>query len=311
MYVLKAISLFILLFAGFSCKQTPLRPAGEENLRVLTTVGMLTDIVERIGEGVVVVDGLIGEGVDPHLFTPSASDVRRIQSADVVLYVGHHLEGRLQRTLERRKQQGHRVLAVAEQLDAERLMADEDGEVDPHLWMDVTLWGEVARVVCEQLSSWLPEHRETLETNLAGLLEEMASLHLEVRDLLAVIPAERRILITAHDAFGYLGRRYDIEVLGIQGFSTESEAGLRRIHELVDLIVAKKIPAVFIESTLADKQVMALVEGAASRGHPLRIGGELYSDAMGAPGTEEGTYFGMIRHNARTIADALAGEIVP
>jgi len=274
----------------------------------MSTVGMLTDIVERIAGDVLYVDGLIGEGVDPHLFTPSASDVRLIQSADLIFYVGHNLEGRLQRTLERRKQQGHPVFAVAEKVDTALLLQDEDGQIDPHLWMDVTIWAEVARIVAAELGEWLPQHAGLFDANLKVLLSEMEELEVEVRTLLSAIPPDRRILITAHDAFGYLGRRYEIEVLGIQGFSTDSEAGLRRINELVERIVSRQIPSVFVESTVADKQVLALVEGAMSQGHSLRIGGELFSDAMGAPGTEGGTYFGMIRHNARTIAEALSGE---
>lgn len=296
-----------LVLVSTGCRQAP-PPETRERFVVLTTVGMLTDLTRQLAGEIVDVQGLIGEGVDPHLFSPSASDVRLIQAADAVIYVGHHLEGRLQRTFERRASQGHRVLAAAEQIPEDRLLLDEDEQIDPHLWMDVSLWAEVMLKVHESLTEWLPEHRDALERNLEALLARMAELDREVEEILAAIPPERRVLVTAHDAFGYLGRRHGLDVIGIQGLSTESEAGLRRVNELVDFLVKKEIPAVFVESTVADRQVLALVEGARSRGHQVRIGGELFSDAMGAPGTPEGTYIGMILHNARTIASALHPE---
>ena len=275
--------------------------------RILVTVGMLKDVVREIAGETARVEGLMGEGVDPHSFHPAASDVRRIQGADMILYVGHHLEGRLQGTFEELAERGHQVAAMAEHMDPARLLLDEDGNTDPHVWMDVSLWMEVSGHVREQLTAWMPEHAETFQANHAAWVAELEALDREIEHLIATIPEENRVLITAHDAFGYFGRRYDIEVMGIQGLSTESEAGLRHLNRLVDLIVEREIPAVFVESSVADRNVRALVEGAASRGHRVVIGGELFSDAMGGPGTPEGTYPGMIRHNAHTIANALGG----
>jgi manganese/zinc/iron transport system substrate-binding protein len=295
----------LLLFTG--CRQSPATDASDR-MNILVTVGMLTDIVRTLAGDTAEVTGLMGEGTDPHLFTPSSSDVRRIQAADGILFVGHHLEGRLQSVFERQATGGKNVAALAERIDQDLLMPDEDGNIDPHLWMDVSLWAVVAREAHAVLSEWMPGAQETLDQNLEALLADLEALDREVEEILSVIPDERRILITAHDAFGYLGRRHNLEVMGIQGMSTDSEAGLRRINELVKLIVEKEIPAVFTESTVADRNVMALIEGAASRGHTVRMGGELFSDAMGAPGTPEGTYAGMIRHNARTLAEALAPQ---
>jgi len=295
----------LLLLTG--CRPPEISESGER-MSILVTVGMLTDIVRAVAGDTADISGMIGEGVDPHLFSPSAADVRRIQAADGILFVGHHLEGRLQSVFERQAAQGKRVAALAERIPGENLLLDEDDNIDPHLWMDVSLWAQVAREVHAVLADWIPDAREALDQNLEVLLADLEALDRDVMEILAGIPEERRILITAHDAFGYLGRRYNLEVMGIQGMSTDSEAGLRHINALVALIVERRIPAVFTESTVADRNVLALIEGAASRGHPVRMGGELFSDAMGAPGTPEGTYAGMIRHNARTLAEALGAD---
>lgn len=303
----KPVLLFICSLTLFvsSCRQPAEPQADSGRMSILVTVGMLTDIVRSLAGDTAEITGLIGEGVDPHLYAPSAADVRRIQAADGILFVGHHLEGRLQPVFERQAAQGKRVAALAQRIPDEKLLLDEDGNIDPHLWMDVSLWSDVAREAHAVLSEWMPEATEALDRNLEALLADLEALDREIESILAAIPEARRVIITAHDAFGYLGRRYNLEVMGIQGMSTESEAGLRHINELVATIVDRQIPAVFTESTIADRNVKALIEGAASRGHAVRMGGELFSDAMGAPGTPEGTYAGMIRHNARTLANAL------
>ena len=274
---------------------------------LLTTVGMLTDITRSVAGDAVRVEGLMGEGTDPHSFQPSASDVRKIQSASAILYVGHHLEERLTETFETLAGRGRPVLAVAERIDRERLLLDEEGNVDPHIWMDVILWRETAGEVAAFLTEWLPEHAETFQANLGVLEAELEALDAEIQQMTAALPAERRVLVTAHDAFGYFGARYGFEVEGIQGFSTDSEAGLRRMNHLVEMLVERGITAVFVESSVADRHVRALIEGAARRGHAVEVGGELFSDAMGARGTPEGTYAGMIRHNVSTIVGALEG----
>lgn len=306
--ILKSLPALVCILLGVCGCRPPAPTESNERMSILVTVGMLTDIVRSVAGETAEVTGLIGEGVDPHLYAPSAADVRRIQAADGILFVGHHLEGRLQSVFERQAAQGKPVAALAERIPVETLLRDEEENIDPHLWMDVSLWADVAREVHAVLLEWMPQAREALDGNLRALLQDLEALDHEVMDILSTIPQERRILITAHDAFGYLGRRYGLEVMGIQGMSTDSEAGLRHINELVSMIVDRRIPAVFTESTIADRNVRALIEGAASRGHTVRMGGELFSDAMGAAGTPEGTYAGMIRHNARTLANALGTD---
>jgi manganese/zinc/iron transport system substrate-binding protein len=182
------------------------------------------------------------------------------------------------------------------------------GHYDPHVWMDVSAWMKAVEVVARSLGEFDPAHAADYTANAEALNKRLAELDAYARKVIGSIPREQRILVTAHDAFNYFGRKYGIEVRGIQGISTESEAGLQDINRLVDLIVAKKLPAVFVETSVSDKNVRSLVEGAASKGWTVRIGGSLFSDAMGAPGTYEGTYIGMIDHNVTTIARALGGE---
>lgn len=295
---------FVFLISPACTRRDSLLPE-TDRMVILSTVGMLSDVVARIGEGVVEVIPLMGEGVDPHDYTPSARDIRLIQQVDAVFYVGLNLEAGLQRIFEQQAAQGRKIIAVAEKLPPEVLMNDEEGDLDPHVWMDVTLWAQAAEIVLETLIEWQPEHEAELRANFSRLQEDFLALDAEIMERVSAVPEARRVMITAHDAFSYFGRRYGVEVLGIQGISTESEAGLRRINELVALILEREIPAVFVESTVADRNVLALVEGAKAQGHEVRIGGELFSDAMGTPGTPEGTYVGMMRHNARTFVEAM------
>jgi manganese/zinc/iron transport system substrate-binding protein len=197
------------------------------------------------------------------------------------------------------------TLAVGERIARARLIAAEGDAVDPHLWFDVIIWKDVALVVRDTLVEFDPDGKDGYLARAEALVAELLALDAEVREQIARIPAERRTMITAHDAFRYFGQAYGLEVVGIQGLSTESEAAVHRINELVDVIVRRGLPAVFVESTISPKNVEALIEGCAARGHTLRIGGELYSDAMGPAGTPEGTYIGMVRHNVRTIVEAL------
>jgi len=282
---------------------------------VVATTGMIGDIAVHVGGERVEVITLIGEGVDPHLYTPTRQDVLKLRDADVILYNGRQLEGRMSDVLTRMKRQGRFVMAVTETdaIGEDVLLPDEDDdyEYDPHLWMDVSLWSIVSAGVAEMLADFDQEGAAYYAENLKEYQNILGVLHQQVSDIIGSIPEERRILVTAHDAFNYMGRAYDIEVMGIQGVSTDSEAGLQDIRNLVGLLVERNVPAVFVESSVPDKNVRALIEGAAARGHTVVIGGTLYSDAMGAPGTEEGTYRGMILHNAQTIADALSGTLAP
>jgi manganese/zinc/iron transport system substrate-binding protein len=280
-------------------------------VNVITTTGMIGDVARQVAGTHAQVTSLMGEGVDPHLYTPRASDVRRILGADLVLYNGLMLEGRMEDLFEKATKKGRPVHAVAAELDKAYLLADAEqpGHHDPHVWMDVKAWGLVTLEITKALCQVDPEHCDDYERNAKAYLEQLKVLDTFMRESLASVPKERRVLITAHDAFNYFGRAYDIEVMGIQGVSTESEAGIADINGLVDVLVSRKIPAVFVESSVPDKYVRALIEGAASRGHEVKIGGELFSDAMGKPGTHEGTYIGMMAHNGSIIAKGLGGQV--
>ncbi len=296
------------LLAG--CGQPSVEPVGEwpDPYRIVATTGMVGDLARRVAGDRATVRILVGEGVDPHLFMPTRSDVAALLSAHVVFYNGLMLEGKMAETLARIGKDERPVIAVAEKIDARVRLEEEPGQHDPHLWMDVGLWSQALDVVVESLSALDPAHAAHYAEQGAEARAEFAELDDYVRRVIASIPESSRILVTAHDAFQYFGRAYDIEVVGIQGISTESEAGLEDINRLVDLLVQRQIPAVFVESSVADKNVRALIEGARARGHAVRIGGTLFSDAMGAAGTYEGTYVGMLDHNATVIARALGGE---
>ena len=280
------------------------------NYTIVTTCGMVTDIVREVAGDKARVSGLLGEGVDPHLYKPTRDDVAKLLKADVVFYSGLMLEGRMSDTFLKIARRGASVFAVTELLDEKFLLEPEEfhGHTDPHVWMDVSGWMEAVKVVARSLSEVDPEHAAFYERNAKRYNTQLARLDDYAKKALSSIPKERRVLITAHDAFHYFGRAYGIEVRGIQGISTESEAGVADINKLVDYLVDRKIPAIFVESSVSDKNIKALVEGCKSRGHQVRIGGELFSDAMGKPGSYEGTYLGMIDHNVTLIARALGGE---
>lgn len=278
-------------------------------LQVVTTISQLGDVAREIAGDRAQVSSLMGEGVDPHTYRQTRSDIARLGSADLVLWNGLYLEAQLEDLL-RELAQRQPVVAVAEQLSPERLLSHEDyvGKFDPHVWMDVGLWMLVVEAVRDALIQVDPDGEQHYQDNAQRYLARLAALRDYVSRVLATVPEAQRVVISAHDAFNYFGVAYDYEVVGIQGLSTESEAGLARIESLVSLLVERGIGAVFVESSVADRNVRALIEGAAAQGHQVVIGGELYSDAMGAPGTYEGTYIGMLDHNATVITRALGGD---
>lgn len=283
--------------------------SNDGRLAVVATVGMAADLVRGVGGDHVAVTQLLGPGVDPHLYKTTRDDLHQIVAADAVFYVGLMLEGKMADALVK-VARSQPVFAVTEGLDESELLEPSAfaGHYDPHVWMDVKLWSQCLDRVVAALSELDPERREIYETNAEAYRAELQELHGYGRRVLASIPEDRRVLITSHDAFNYFGRAYDLDVQGVQGISTESEAGLRRINELVDLIVNRQVQAVFVESSVSRKNIEALVEGAHSRGSSVVVGGELFSDAMGAAGTYEGTYIGMLDHNFTTVARALGGE---
>lgn len=288
----------------------PLLPASaraEAPLAVVATTGMIADTARVLaGEGASV-RALMGPGVDPHAYRQTRSDIAAMVNADLTLWHGLYLEAQMEEFIAGLA--AHRpadaVIAVAEAIPRDRLLAHDQypDRFDPHVWMDPTLWEPASAAVAGALAARRPG-LGALDA-LGPWREELRALDAYARDVLSGIPEESRVLVTAHDAFKYFGRAYGFEVQGIQGISTESEAGVARIEEIVTLLVERRVRAVFVESSVSDRGLRALVEGAAARGHEVAIGGRLFSDAMGAPGTYEGTYLGMIDHNVTLIARAL------
>ncbi|MEO0511240.1 MAG: zinc ABC transporter substrate-binding protein [Verrucomicrobiota bacterium] len=281
-----------------------------KKLTIVTTCGMVTDIVEEVVADAADVNGLMGSGVDPHLYKPTRDDVIALAEADVIFYSGLMLEGRMADTFARMSRKGKKVYAVTELLDESYLMEPEEfeGHWDPHVWNDVSAWKKATEMVAIAMAEVDPANKETYIANSKAYIAELVDLDAYVKKTIATIPENQRYLITAHDAFGYFSRAYDIEVRSVQGVSTSSAAGVDDINRLVDFIVTNEIDAIFVENITSDKGLKAVVEGCAARGHSVRIGGTLYSDAMGAPGTYEGTYIGMVDRNATLIAKALGGE---
>lgn len=279
-------------------------------LTIVATTGMVADSVSRVAGDRAEVIGLMDAGVDPHLYKPTRSDVDRLLGADVVFYNGLLLEGKMTDTLIRAANSGKPVIAVTEQIDDSALLEPEDfeGLADPHVWMDPSAWVTAVDVIRDKLIEIDPAGESAYTANAEAYADEVRALDAYAERVLGSVSEQQRILITAHDAFNYMGHRYGYEVLGVQGLSTESEAGVSDIERLVDLIVERQIGAVFAETTISDRNVTALIDGAAARGHEVIIGGSLFSDAMGDAGTYEGTYIGMIDHNVTAIARALGGE---
>lgn len=281
---------------------------GEYPIRVTATVGMVGDAIKHIGGAHLQVDVLMKSGVDPHLYKPSQGNIRTLDRADMVFFGGLHLEGKMAVVL-RKIGQHKPSVGLGEVIPKERLIvhAEEgaDAVTDPHIWFDASLWALVVEEIGKQIGTYDAAHAAEYSANAAIYRDEVLSLHEWARTQIAEIPQPQRVLITAHDAFHYFGRAYDIEVMGLQGMSTSAEFGLNDVNRLVDIIVERGIKALFVESSIPRRSIEAVQEGCRARGHEVSIGGELFSDAMGADGTPEGTYIGMVRHNVNTIVQAL------
>lgn len=280
---------------------------GSGGLKIVATTGMVGDTVRRVGEDRVQLKVLMGPGVDPHLYKPSENVIDTLSNADCIFYSGLHLEGKMQDILEKIGASGKPTVPVGAGINPTKLRtpAQFQGHPDPHIWFDVSLWKETVQPVVEALSRLLPSEKATFEARGKMYEADLDALHLECIDTLKRIPKAQRVLVTAHDAFGYFGRAYDIEVVGLQGISTASEFGQADVARIRDLIVARKVRAVFVESSVPPRSIEAVVAGCRSQGHEVKIGGTLYSDAMGAAGTESGTYLGMVRHNVNAMVQAL------
>ena len=303
-----AVSIF-LGFALTACASAPTVKVdiALRQINVVSTVGMITDIVRNVGGERVAVRGLMGPGVDPHLYKPSAGDAIRLGNADIIFYGGLHLEGRMAELFEKIELTGKPAVAVSRDIDPKRLRQppEFEGKYDPHIWFDVSLWQSATRTVAAALTSLDPNSAALYAANASAYLAKLETLDQYARSQIATIPAAQRVMITAHDAFGYFGQAYGMEVRGLQGISTASEISAADVQGLTEFITSRKIKALFVESSVPESTVRAVQEAVRSRGHEVLIGGELFSDAMGAEGTPEGTYIGMVTFNVDTIVSAL------
>lgn len=280
--------------------------------RIVATIGMIAEPASAIAGACATVEAMMGPGIDPHLYQPSAGDVRRLFDADAILFAGHNLEGQLGEVLARLE--GRKpVLAVSEAAAPvdQLILADGASYPDPHLWMDAALWSRIAAPIADITAELAPDCGPTAQGAAAAYEAELAALDIWIRRSIDTIPPAQRVMVTAHDAFAYYGRAYGIEVIGIQGVSTESEAGIADIRQMVNLVVERRIPAIFVESTINPRTVEAVIAAAAERDHQVALGGELFSDAMGETGTAEGTYIGMLHANTVAVVTALGGTPAP
>lgn len=305
MAALLAAAVLVLVASACGAASGPAGGHGEK-LKVTATIGMIADVAREIGGERVEVTGLMKAGVDPHLYKASQGDIKRLEQADLILYNGLHLEGKMAEVLEKLGKK-KAVVAVSKDVDPSKLRASEDGstEYDPHIWFDVRHWMSVAGTIAGELAKADPEHAAEYKQRTDVYLKKLEELHGYAKQQIASIPESGRVLVTAHDAFQYFGAAYGIEVKGLQGISTASEAGAKDVSTLRDFLVERRIKAVFVESSVPKKTIEAVISGAKQKGHTVVVGGELFSDAMGEEGTAEGTYIGMVRHNVDTIVKAL------
>lgn len=288
------------VFASNSMAKTP------KKLMVVSTIGQLNDIVINIGADDVQAIGLMGAGVDPHLYKASESDVGKLSKADVIFFNGLFLEAKMEHIFEK-LQHKKMVVAVGDAIPKDKLLESEvfKNHFDPHIWFDVTLWKIAAEQVRDTLMKADPYNSAKYQARAEKFLAELDQLDIDIQNKAGELPVEQRILVTAHDAFRYFGRRYGFEVVGLQGVSTESQAGAADVIRLAKFIADKKIRSIFVESSVPVRNIQAVVEAVKSNGWDVKIGGELFSDAMGSQGTFEGTYKGMVTHNINTIVDSL------
>jgi manganese/zinc/iron transport system substrate-binding protein len=280
---------------------------GDRRIRVATTTNFITDTVRRIGGERVSVTGLMGPGVDPHLYKASAGDVTTLRDADVTFYGGLELEGRMADLFEVMAEE-RTAVAVAEAIPEDRLLESPafEGKHDPHVWFDPDLWALAARRIADTLTELDPRHAAGYDRRLKAFLADVEAAERACRTAFRAIPERSRVLVTSHDAFHYFGRAFGFEVQAIQGVSTATEASTADIRRIASLLVARKVKAVFVESSVPRQTIEAVIAAAAEQGHRVTVGGELFSDAAGREGTPEGTYPGMLRHNCDRIAAGLA-----
>ena len=298
-------------FCQYSCRSDNEGSTGTTSKpMVVVTTGMVRDLVANVAGDHFEIEGLIGEGVDPHLYRPTASDTGKLVNADLVFYSGLKLEGNMQSAFEKANARKKPTTPVTKDLPSGQLRTDKEfeGHPDPHVWGDVQLWMKCLDTVVGHLSEFSPDHAEEFQNNAEQYRQDLQELDKYAKRVILTIPEGNRYLVTAHDAFGYLADAYGLQVRSVQGISTASEPGVQDINELVSFLVENKIPSIFVEATVNSANIKAVIEGAQQKGWTVKIGGTLYSDSLGTPGTYEGTYIGMMDANITTIVNALGGS---
>ncbi|MGY0391362.1 metal ABC transporter solute-binding protein, Zn/Mn family [Bizionia sp. KMM 8389] len=300
----KITTLILATIILVSCKN---QENTNSTLNVVTTTTMITDLVQNIGGDQIHVQGLMGSGVDPHLYKASEGDVNKLANADVVFYGGLHLEGKLVEVFEKMSNQNIKTIAVSDALNKETLIGSEffASNYDPHIWFNVENWIAITEFVVKNLSEANPEHEAFFKKNGTEYINKLQALNKQIKETINTLPAEQRILVTAHDAFNYFGQAYGFNVVGLQGISTATEAGVQDVQNLSKFIIENRVKAIFVESSVPKRTIEALQAAVKSKGFNVQIGGTLYSDALGNAGTEEGTYIGMFTYNVNTIVNAL------
>ncbi|MCZ0716874.1 metal ABC transporter solute-binding protein, Zn/Mn family [Aerococcus kribbianus] len=308
-YICRGLLLAMAAFLLVACGQTGGQKANDSNskLQVVATTTQVDDLMKQIGGDHVEVQGLMGPGVDPHGYEPSPSDTKALQNADVVAYSGFHLEAMFTDLLESLGKEGKATINMSDAVkDSQALASKEEGLThDPHIWFSVSIWRQAAQHAADQLSEIDPDHKDDYQANAKEYIAKLDDLDDYISQRIEEIPEQSRYLVTAHDAFNYFGQEYDFEVVGIQGLNSQTEAGTGDISQVADLMADNNVKAVFVESSVSDRNVNALLEAASARGHSAEIGGELYSDSLGSDDEGTDTYIAMYKHNVDTIVDAL------
>lgn len=300
----KYIVVLFFALSVISCKE---KTTANGKLNVVTTTSMITDLVKNIGGDHINLQGLMGAGVDPHLYKASAGDVTKLSNANIIFYNGLHLEGKLVEVFEKMNATQVTQVPLGELLDENTLIGSDyfASNYDPHVWFNIQYFKQFAQGVVRTLSEKDPENAAHYAENATSYLAQLDTLEAEVKATIATLPPEKRILVTAHDAFNYFGKSYGFEVVGLQGLSTATEAGVQDVQRLSQFIIDKNVKAIFVESSVPRRTIEALQAAVQSKGQETVIGGSLFSDALGTTGTEEGTYLGMFRYNVNTIVKAL------
>jgi len=298
--------LSILVVSIVGCKREAKKESNEK-LNVVTTTTMITDLLQNIGGDAINVVGLMGSGVDPHLYKASEGDVTKLVNADIVFYGGLHLEGKLVSVFEKMEKTNKRTVAVSDALDEKELIGSEyfASNYDPHIWFNVAFWKQITTYVAEELKKADAKNAAIYEKNSNIYIEKLNTLDETIKATINQLPIEKRILVTAHDAFNYFGKSYGFQVVGLQGLSTATEAGVQDVQELSKFIIEKQVKSIFVESSVPKRTIEALQASVQSTGYNVTIGGTLFSDALGDKGTAEGTYIGMFTYNVTTIVTAL------